>query len=1618
MLSRSDKLKRKKINKFLSFIVICVTLSILILPAFTLEKKDDDTNDNNGPTTVENINERGGVETSEDSTLNPVVNNNDDEESSGEGMDVVLEPVTNEDDVLGVSETIGDEYTVDDEEPILLAEGATTTTGFNLSTNPANINNIIFSYKDGDKWKAIDTNTDTSEIPGDRDLKLSVLYKNVLISHLKNIYNRKLTFDIPELLRNAKGEGDLMNGNIHVGTLTVQNGKAVLEFNEDYLNSITDEHIGGDFYVTGRADLSKLDENGKLNITLADKEFKFNFGPDAIAKYGEVKVDKKCVSSKTISIDGQDYLEYSITVTAGEDGSPDVTIVDVIVTNKNFIDSFIEITNVKTSLGTTRDGLKPYDTKDTGSVYLGNSPTTENPIPQELADFSGISKPGTLVWKVGDLGKNESRTLTYFVKLKSNNAINKKTIKNKANVYSKSYDKKTYAEASFTPTLSYTMKKNDNNPNPDPKYVTRNDDGTYTIKYRLLFTLSKNGSNYPIKDFTFYDYLNYPGYATNSSILPFVNYNHDSIEVFKKPESESNYSKLDSSKYVVSWSSDRNNYYDNWVGPGDPKCFKVKGNTGNPFVLNPGDSYYVTYTVNVKADALAVLQSNKAQVVNRYLAGSERGAIDRVFNKQETTGYTWNEKTVSEPLSNDKSITIDSEKYLLNEGGISNDSSATNNFVVPKGSYEYTVKINQTLNDWDVTGMTMSDKMTPNDMQYVEYMKVEAFEYDTTTKNYISKGTKWVKIDGLNGFSLKLQDLDWNNNKYAYTFTYYAKPVNQGNYAVAQVNNEFNMSGDAVGRDGSKYKLNISSTKRVEFTGTYKLDVKKTDWYYEEPVTGASSWVNGKLYWIIEIDSSIIKKDVVFKDSIMTGSVGIDNANYTNSYMYDDSFLVYRGKLDDGKSITDYKNLKDLQDSGKFTDITNEFSKTYENDGFSGKNYKTLSIQANNDISLGDERAYFIIASEPSTIPTQYRDYKYYGNKISTKENDGAFVDRGNAKKLLCGGGDILKELSNTFKYDGSNIEKITTTIHNGSIANNGLKEPGVYASWAIKLNYAGDLSGAYRVLETVPNGMEITYIRIKWIANKQINNGGLSSNKITDIGEGWEERTISANMDSNGSITTTYYVKGNQALIELGNFIAGHERDQYAVDVQVVCKVNDPRVLLDNKEITYTNKVELQTTDGQTINTATSDAKIKFENILKNFASSGEKINFSIVANSLGQALPTQANATKIKLIDKLSTSLSLDTTTIKVVNTKTNEIITNDCKASLKEDNTLEIEVPNNVPLKITYTALVNVPPDEAVAFSNVAYWEGYTPSSGSSVNENSYSYVAGGTVTTGSNITLKIIKKNQNNLSQLLEGAEFKVVKCRRNNDGTFNEDLTVELNGTTASDGILTFGETGTALEYNTVYKVTETKAPNGYVADSTPKYIMVPKKESGSDYSQYVKDCISDPNIKPQYQKQYVLEVYNSRGVITVEKKFKNAGGHDTSPISGTYWFGLYDNPEATNKLQEISITYDTSDTKSKTNKFVDLDLNQTYYVYELNDSGDPIKDSTIIPVINGMEYMASYSVNSTQTNAVKNGDIVTVTNQVYTRQLPATGGNGINGYIKSGAILMLLTGVVLLKRRR
>ena len=563
---------------------------------------------------------------------------------------------------------------------------------------------------------------------------------------------------------------------------------------------------------------------------------------------------------------------------------------------------------------------------------------------------------------------------------------------------------------------------------------------------------------------------------------------------------------------------------------------------------------------------------------------------------------------------------------------------------------------------------------------------------------------------------------------------------------------------------------------------------------------------------------------------------------------------------------------------------------------------------------------------------------------------------------------------------------------------------------------------------------MELAYIRIKWVGGQNFNTINSKENSGLET-SGWTKKTISAATDNGGqSKTTTYYVKGNQALIELGDFTAGKERDSYSVDVQVVCRVTDPDVLLGGQEKTFTNQVTLQTTAGREINTATAPATIEPQKKLdKKITSKGtEKITFTIEANPFGEALPAE-NGTTLTLIDKLSSSLILDTGSIRVINSETNADVVYTASFDATA-NMLKIAIPCNVPVKITYDATVDAPPGQTVSFSNDAYWE-YSPAGGDSVKEENYSYAAGGTVSAGDNITLKIIKKDQNNLSSLLQGAEFEIIECKRESDGTITDVSGKEWNGTTNEEGEISFGSgrsTDSAMNYNTIYKVTETKAPSGYAVNSEPIYIMVPRKAKNvTDYSDYVNDCISDSRIHKQYKSTYELTVLNHKGEITVEKKFKGPGGQNANPVSGTYKFGLYENANGTNTtnpggttsttapLQTVTITYNAAETGSRTAKFTNLDLTKTYYVFELDDEGKPIKNSTIAATVNKMEYFTSYenpktAGTATGGNSAVSGNTVTVTNQIRVKELPSTGSYGSLIYRLAGAILILFAGLLML----
>lgn len=1516
--------------------------------------------------------------------------------------------------------------------------GSTTTAtkGFDLSANEnqKNLNGVTLQYYDENskKWRDI-PESGMQPIPGNARIRLQVQYKDVPIDSLIQSYDCTLTYPFPTQLRDAVTGNVLDAGKNVVGDITVQDGKIVVAFKQSYLKELNKSpetsSITGDFYVEGKINLSQLDEAGKMELTTADKKYQLDFGSDALAKYAEIEVDKKCITDKVVTINDEDYLEYTITVTTKEDKCPNVSVVDKFISDSNCVDCYVGITETKKALESSEKGQNPVETKAAdktpGNIYLGN--TADNTKPGVLSGTKIETPPGSMVWEIGDMEPHETRTLTYYVKLKKNVPLNNKEIKNNAQIFCKEQPRDS-KEASFTPTLNYdtwNMKA------LGESGVVRNNDGTYTISYKLNFDLYESGSNYPLRNFEFLDYLNHASNPTDSTVRQYVCYNND-VKLYKV-EADDN-KQVSDSAYQVNWSTDGSTY-DEIENVNNPTSFKVSGTTGNPLTINPGEHYYVTYSVKVKPEAMAAMKQNSVDIKNRMIvsasnADKSKGSGFEAYNHTETIGgYKWDEKTVGPATSANQTFTTNSDIYNLTEGEIQKDTSGSKSFEVPAGSYLYTVDVNQTKGDWDATKVTMKDTLKSDKMQYVGYAKVEAYEYNSTTDKYETLAeAKWVKIDGLKSFELTPSQLEWKSNRYAYKFTYYAKPVNQDTFSSAKVKNSFEISGN-VGNGTSTIDIStIESQKEITISGSFSMNVRKTSWYYEKPEIDAQTWKNGKLYWVIEVDGTAILQDTSFRDWISKDS------GLQDSYLHEDSLVgIYKGKLSEEKKITEYNSVEELREKENLEDVTTawfyEKVLTNEKNFTDTGNYSELTVTAKDTHQLEENKLYFIVRTEPQSLPINDRDTYKYKNHVSTQDKGEALVEQDSAEKELYKAPNILKELGQTFTYDD---KKEITQISEGADKKDTSKiltseldkttGPGQYISWAVKLNYAGEMSGKYRVLETIPDGMELSYIRIKWIAS-----GTISANQISDL-NGWTEKTVTAATDnSSNQITTYYYVNRNQALIELGNFVAGKQRDQNAVDVQVVCRVTDPDVLLKGDAKEFVNRVELQTEKGETIDVATSPATITPKKLEKTCVKANQNITFTIKANQLGETLPTVDDSKKVKLMDQLSDTLVLNPETIKVVNSN-DETKAVDFKASLKDDNTLEIEIPYNIPVTITYTATVNAPPDEKVSFSNVAYWERYMPADGTKVEEKDYTYSAGGTVSGASSMNLIISKVDQNDTSKALKGATFTVVKCTRSTTGEIKDVEGADSkkwSGTTGADGKVTFGsgksDSDPLMEFNTIYKVTEKVAPNGYVINDKPIYIMVPQKVNGS-YPSDVEECIKDNNIRKLYDATYKLTVTNHKGEITVEKKFKNPGGQDSNPVSGTYWFGLYEDGNATGtQIQKIKIEYSAGETKKKTNKFVDLELGKTYYVFELDDSGNPIKDSTTVATVNRMEYFTSYATTNSEStttglNSATNGDTVTVTNQSRVNKLPSTGSCGVLIYRLAGAILILFAVVLMLMK--
>lgn len=1612
--------KWKRVMIALSCIVVVCTVYALSLPAQTLTcDKEEHTH------TEECYDENNQlICDKEEHTHNEDCNKQDEVNEQEEVVED--EPETQNKDEQQVSQVSEEEETT-----------TTTTTTETTTTEPFDLNNsgkiedIVIT---DDESNSVISNGTLK--PNSKFLKITVKFKDINASELKTKYGRSFSYTLPEFFRMTGNTNTTIkdsNGITDIATIRVEDRKVVITYTEAYINSGTNTSLTGDFFVEGEVDLSQLNKNdGTTSLTTPKGKINLEYGQDYLEKFGDVKVIKQWHKPDSKS----DYIQYTITVSS-QNGSKNVYVVDKFTNNSQLVSYMGGISNTPQDLTTSPDGQKPYEERTksnvAGKIYLTDMQTSDDEIPEQVKDNTTIKQPGSLVWSISELKPNESRTLTYFVKLSDNKNLNNQPITNKASAYTKKEGGTTYAkgkdEKTFTPTVSYNM----------PKTMvekTKDAEGNYIVQYKLEFTLNTS-SDYPLKNFMFYDYLNYYDIRTDETMLPYISYERDTVELHQIKDNKD--TLVNPSTYKVEWETDETKYKADWSNSdGNPKRFRIRGTDSNPFTVYPGDSYYVTYKLKIKPEVYAAMQSNIVDVLNRYVTNADNAkkngdVIDKWHHKLQLNDYKWVDKTKEAKVTNQvQTISMgDSDIYVKKNDGYEKDSSV-NSFKVPAGSYKYTVNVNQTMNQFDVTEATLKDELSSSDvMHYVGYVKITPYEYNSTSNEYVDQKPKWVKIDNETTFELKLSKIGFPSNNNGYRFEYYAQTKDLSEIGNVEVKNTFSLSGDVV-KGNQTFKFNnVGDSQTIQVNGHYSLSVNKSAWYYEKPQENATPYTNGKLYWVIEVNGTAIREGTQIQDAISK------DTGLKDSFLHKDSVAgIYQGKL--AQNINFYTSFEKFKNSNKgLVDKSKSFDQKFDNSkNFSGTDvYSELTLTAKETISLNnDEKLYIVIMTEPQSLPSAYRAEFTYRNVALMKDiSDTSFKEYSNASQILYGGPNILKELGQTFTYDG----KVVTTIQKDHDTDNPeskicteiLKKTnskGAFISWAFKVNLAGELSGNYRVLEDIPNGMELSYIRVKWHAD---NAGKVISKDIDGLGDEWERNSNDSTNDNGNKETTIYYYNKNtnQALIQLGEFEAGRVGDKYAVDVQVVCRVTDDKVLLGGEEKSFTNKVTLLSPDGQTIiDTASNEATMSKrdnlskennfdkENVLNN---TSQTINYTITANALGQTLPLN-DGDKLTLVDKLGDNLELDPTTIKAKDENGNIVNIDNNKSYDSKTNTLEISIPNGKKVIITYSVRVKVAPETSVDLSNKVYWKSYSENGGVNdlIEGFEYRLAAGGSTVGTGNPQLTIKKIDEDKLEPM-EGVKFDVYECELNGDVIERVTSREKTSGTTDADGI--YKVASSYITYpNKIYEVKETETPKGYVENKS-SYIIYVEKNNGVN-SAYVQDCIDYFN-KQQDKNRYKivdlpqnsnLVVYNSQKGITVKKAFtNNAAETEHNPVSGTYNFGLYDNPnpqDTEKPLDTTHITYGPNDSENVLSaKFKNpIDITKDYYVFELDQNDKPIKAS-VEATINSMQYKVVYDNDGNATNKAQVGDTVTVTNKSHTKILPSTGSIGTLIYRLLGATLVV-----------
>ncbi|MCI2155324.1 MAG: Cna B-type domain-containing protein [Solobacterium sp.] len=1238
-------------------------------------------------------------------------------------------------------------------------------------------------------------------------------------------------------------------------------------------------------------DPDQVRQNYTQTLVIGDVSTELRFNSDYDSENGTLTLQK---SDPKYSEDanGNSFLQYTLTIATGNAAMPDVTVIDHFTQNEPAVEEYIGITGSSLSLSA--------ETQPSETISGGDGTASQNPGTIILSSPKTDTSPGSFTWTIGAMRANETRTLTYQVKLRSGYAgaagANNGVIKNTATPSSGIHQRSSVTSA-FTPKAGATVSKNTGT-------ITINTD-TVTIPYTITVTASSTNTwtlrNVKISD-------DFGAYRTNltkdqlKSVLLDNNGSWSDFRIYSGTDTSGN--AVSAAERASEDSSSSEPYY--VVKPSNE-------NLGfNLYIgdLPAGESKTITFNVKLRKTVLDYIpggtaSSSSIQIGNR--AGAYSDDTNKTYGNQTLgSGDTsstvstqqWDRKVQGTAITDAITQTAPDFFYSYSDNAWK-ESNSGESITIPAGSIQYQVAVNEK-GLWNVSSTTFTDALSSNGLylNYAGYLRLDyysdrlgssaSFNSDQEAVNALSQltpsKTAWLKIDSLNSFRFTPGSIGLDSaGTGAYLLTYYAKPVNTSSYSKTTAGNSFTLSGTVIGPGGTSILLSpISVSTSTLLSGSKNFSVSKSAWYGNIQDT-SGGFSRGSLYWIItaagtEIPAGLQLQDAPGGNQSIYGDIG------TTPHV--SIAGVYLSSVENADALTSaYTQISQIQNNNLFTEVSDN-SWTWGVSGNAG------IFTFNKAIDLNNQQLYIIVRTEPNAnafSTTQARPAATFINSLSMRNSSNeSFTSVNSASMKIAQDGTNFKEVGEFGNYDASSKTwSGVTQVSGGNKPSDKILlswatadgstqylSSGTYVDYRLVVNYAGNEEGTLRLEDVVPEGMEPVYVRYFWTAkyfwSTKKDDPSLQPEiaPITNLGDNWVDIGVkNAALDGNAGAATAgnlrksaygYYDSSTRTIkIEVSNLSRDTDSEDSVgtrdIQIQIVMRVTDPEVLKGTGK-TFTNIMNVYSTAGSLVNSSSTGTKIAVtDSITKNKSGSDIsgttlstsnqlQISFTMTVNPRGEDL--LENSDTLTLVDSYSENLDINLSSLQV---KESADSTENVSFTYQIDNsahTLTLVIPDNKKLIISYDATIEAPLGTTIeTISNEAYWYGYR-SSKSKWSATKVKVEAAGSIDFGTTPIIKITKVDSQNALKTLEGAQFSLYETTYSEtDKTFESTGNAVATETSNADGTVTFGASSSSykLQFNKIYSIVETSAPTGYIRSSDPVYIGIFRTKTINNVTVYPKD---------------------------------------------------------------------------------------------------------------------------------------------------------------------------------